>query len=302
MTGKLWSSKVTWKLWSSKVTGKLWNEHRARPAKPVTCRIAGSAKYGARSNPQLILYEELRMRRAWRFWTVIKGRKKMDDLISESAKRQLRKEIPALKAEILALYRSLDRKFGLHAAEVPIEFGFDEERLGAYTSSGNGQEESFYFSLVFVGFLSRDSLHREDKLDLYKHEYAHYMQFHMDIPKEYRFRKYCCSLVGAAPSEYYRFGKGREKHDYEKALNNPWKNPHTALLDLAHRKREAEDSRNRTIRYRKGDIVVHPKFGPGTIEDLEQMTGSVRLTIRFPDAVRKIDQKWLLRSNYKKRS
>ena len=229
MTGKLWSSKVTWKLWSSKVTGKLWNEHRARPAKPVTCRIAGSAKYGARSNPQLILYEELRMRRAWRFWTVIKGRKKMDDLISESAKRQLRKEIPALKAEILALYRSLDRKFGLHAAEVPIEFGFDEERLGAYTSSGNGQEESFYFSLVFVGFLSRDSLHREDKLDLYKHEYAHYMQFHMDIPKEYRFRsglhgsawKYCCSLVGAAPSEYYRFGKGREKHDYEKALNNP---------------------------------------------------------------------------------
>ena len=50
----------------------------------------------------------------------------MDDSISENAKRQLRKEIPALKAEILALYRSLDRKFGLHAAEVPIEFGFDE--------------------------------------------------------------------------------------------------------------------------------------------------------------------------------
>ena len=57
---------------------------------------------------------------------MIKGRKKMDDSISENAKRQLRKEIPALKAEILALYRSLDRKFGLHAAEVPIEFGFDE--------------------------------------------------------------------------------------------------------------------------------------------------------------------------------
>ena len=55
------------------------------------------------------------------------------------------------------------------------------------------------------------------------------------------------------------------------------------------------------IQYRKGDTVVHPKFGTGIVEDLEQMTGSVRLTIRFSDAVRKIDQKWLLRSNYKKR-
>lgn len=233
----------------------------------------------------------------------------MNDGIGESRKRQLRKEIPALQAEIQALYRSLDRKFNLHAADVPITFGFDETRLGAYTPPGGGREEGFYFSLLFVGFLSEDSLHRDDKLDLYRHEYAHYMQFHIEIPQEYQFQsglhgsawKYCCSLVGAAPSEYYRFGKGMERHDYEKALRNPWKNPHAALLDIAHRKREAEDSRNRMIRYRKGDTVIHPKFGTGTVEELEQMTGSVRLTIRFSDAVRKIDQKWLLRSNYKKR-
>ncbi|MGO5160131.1 MULTISPECIES: hypothetical protein [unclassified Bilifractor] len=36
---------MTRKLWSSKVTGKLWSERRARPAKPVTWRIAGSAKH-----------------------------------------------------------------------------------------------------------------------------------------------------------------------------------------------------------------------------------------------------------------
>ena len=112
----------------------------------------------------------------------------MEDDIIESRKQQLLKEIPALKAEILALYRSLDRKFGLHASDVPIEFGFDEARLGAYTPPGGGREEEFYFSLVFVGFLSRDSLHREDKLDLYKHEYAHYMQFHIEIPQEYQFK------------------------------------------------------------------------------------------------------------------
>ena len=54
-------------------------------------------------------------------------------------------------------------------------------------------------------------LKKEDRLDLYKHEYAHYMQYNFHIPSEYQWQhgthgsawKYCCSLVGAAPTPYY---------------------------------------------------------------------------------------------------
>ncbi|MGN0362414.1 MAG: hypothetical protein ACI4ET_06190 [Bilifractor sp.] len=230
----------------------------------------------------------------------------MDGDIDRISKKQLMDEIPALRAEIQALYRRLDRRFDLHGADVPMEFGFDGERLGAYTPALYGQKEQFYFSLLFIGYLHENALSKEDKLDLYKHEYAHYMQYHMDIPREYRFKggihgsawMYCCSLVGAAPSAYYRFGAGREQHDYQNKLKDPWKNPHVTLLDTAHRKKEYENSRNRIPKYSRGDSVTHPKFGEGVVEEIEQMEGSVRLTIRFSDAVRKIDQKWLIRSQY----
>ena len=36
-----------------------------------------------------------------------------------------------------------------------------------------------------------------------------------------------------------------------------------------------------------------------TIEQIEKLEGSVRLQIRFGDDLKKIDQKWLLRTNYK---
>ncbi|MDO4621901.1 MAG: hypothetical protein Q4B22_03010 [Eubacteriales bacterium] len=171
----------------------------------------------------------------------------------------------------------------------------------------NGKPEHFRFSLLFIGYLETGSLHRQDKLDLYKHEYAHYMQFHIDIPKEHQWQpglhgsawKYCCSLIGAAPTEHYHKNEGTRSHDYDKALKNPWKNKHTALLDIAHRKKEAEDQKNREIRYQIGDTAVHPKFGEGIIEAVEQLQGSVRLHIRFGNELKKIDQKWLERSKYK---
>lgn len=63
-------------------------------------------------------------------------------------------------------------------------------------------------------------------MDLYKHEYAHYMQYNMDIPDKYNWQpgihgsawKYCCSLIGAAPTPYYKAGEGLIKHDYDKVL------------------------------------------------------------------------------------
>lgn len=69
-------------------------------------------------------------------------------------------------------------------------------------------------------------LSKDDRMDLYKHEYAHYMQYNMDIPDKYNWQpgihgsawKYCCSLIGAAPTPYYKAGEGLIKHDYDKVL------------------------------------------------------------------------------------
>ena len=60
-------------------------------------------------------------------------------------------------------------------------------------------------------------------------------------------------------------------------------------------------TRDSVIQYEIGELVAHPKFGHGRVEKVEQKTGSVNLHIRFEDGVRKIDQKWLIRSKYQKK-
>ena len=210
--------------------------------------------------------------------------------------------------EIRALYREFDRKFGLSGAALPIRFVYDEGMLGSYTAEGQGEKEHFTFSLYFLSFCNANPMHALDKQDLYAHEYAHYMQAHYEIPKEHLFKPgkhgsawvYCCSLVGAAPSEYYRIGQGLKTHDYESALHNPWADQNYTLKDRKRQEdayRAAQDSK---VRYKVGDAVSHPKFGEGTIEEITPANGSVRLKICFADQTRVIDQKWLIKSGYKR--
>lgn len=224
--------------------------------------------------------------------------------------RSLQKDIPILTAQIQALYKELDQKFGLHGAEVPITFGMEEDLLGSYTQAGNGESEQFHFSLLFAGYSLEHPLSKEDRLDLYKHEYAHYMQYNMEIPKEYTFQpgihgsawKYCCSLIGAVPTPYYRAGEALLKQDYDKVLKNPMRDK--MVFGLEHYRRDVEyrKYRDQKVQYEIGDQIDHPKFGTGTIAEIEQCSGSVRLHIQFADELRKIDQKWLLRTKYKKKS
>lgn len=228
--------------------------------------------------------------------------------IQNERKQQLWREIPIHRAEILALYKELDKKYHLKGAAVPLDFGFDEDLLGSYTLGGQGKTEGFHFSLLFIGYCIKKPLSKEDRRDLYLHEYAHYMQYHMPIPQEYKFEggihgsawKYCCSLVGAAPTPYYRVGEALQKHDYEKALKNPWKVPNAGERFIRKRQIEEENRKNREIRYEIGDLVNHPKFGEGIIEAIEQLEGSVRLRIRFGEEQKAIDQKWLLRAGMKR--
>lgn len=220
----------------------------------------------------------------------------------------LQREIPILTAQIQALYAELDKKFHLNGASIPITFGFDKDLLGSYTQAGNGKKEHFHFSLYFVGYSVEHPLSKEDRLDLYKHEYAHYMQYNYAIPKQYEWQpgihgsawKYCCSLVGAAPTPYYKAGEALLKHNYDKVLKNPIHDKTVSLRDNYRRERKYQESKNSIIQYEIGEIVNHPKFGEGCIENIEQLSGSVRLHIRFGEEVKVIDQKWLLRTKYQK--
>ena len=231
------------------------------------------------------------------------------ELITQEQMRVLQKEIPILTAEIRALYRELDRKYHLFGALVPITFGFDRDLLGSYTRAGNDEEEHFHFSLLFIGRSVAKPLGKEDRLDLYKHEYAHYMEHYIEIPKEYQWQpglhgsawKYCCSLVGAAPTPYYKAGESLMKHDYDKVLKNPINDKTVPIRDQYRREKEYQDQKNRVVQYQVGESVKHPKFGTGIVEEVEQMTGSVRLHIRFGEEVKIIDQKWLLKTKLERK-
>ncbi|MDO4647093.1 MAG: hypothetical protein Q4B26_00485 [Eubacteriales bacterium] len=233
------------------------------------------------------------------------------EVISPEKRKQLQRDIPILTAEIRAVYRELDRKLHLHGADVTLNFTYDPEQLGAYVRGNRDVPENFSFSLLFIGYHNEKQISKEDRQDLYRHEYAHYMQYHFPIPKEYLWRpgvhgsawKYCCSLTGASPKAFYEENQGAQKPDYEKELRNPWKNnPHAGMLDRRRREREYQASRDRVAAFEVGDAVTHPKFGEGLVEQVEALEASVRLHIRFGEELKKIDQKWLVRSKYQKRT
>ena len=53
--------------------------------------------------------------------------------IDPSIRKLLDNETTIHEAQIRALFQTLDRKFGLRGASVPIRFGYDEAVLGSYT-------------------------------------------------------------------------------------------------------------------------------------------------------------------------
>ena len=109
------------------------------------------------------------------------------------------------------------------------------------------------------------------------------------------------SLVGAAPTPYYKAGEALMKHDYEKKLKSPIHDKTVAIRDTYRRQQEHKNSQASIVKYEVGEVICHPKFGEGCIEEIEQGTGSVSLHIRFGEELKVIDQKWLLRTKYRKK-
>ena len=229
-------------------------------------------------------------------------------MIDQTLAQALQKEIPILTAQIRSLYAEFDKKFHLNGAKIPITFGMEPDLLGSYTRGSYHEKEHFHFSLLFIGYAVKNPLCKEEREDLYKHEYAHYMQYNMDIPDKYNWQpgihgsawKYCCSLIGAAPTPYYKAGEGLIKHDYDKVLKKKITDKSIPIRDTYSREQEYRKKKNSTVKFNINDDVNHPKFGKGTIEHIEQLEGSVRLHVRFGEDLKKIDQKWLLQANLKK--
>lgn len=223
--------------------------------------------------------------------------------------KMLHDEEPVLRAEITALYSVLDHKLGLHGAEVPITFGMDEKVLGSYMPPSYDEEEHFQFSLFFIGFCMNGQISKQDRINLYKHEYAHYMNRHISIPDKYNWQpgvhgsawKYCCSLIGAIPADYYIEDSSIKKIDYESVLERPSvDHKQVQMLDTYRTQRAIKKMENAKIKYEIGDTVTHPKFGEGTVQEIEKQPSSVRLHILFGEELKVIDQKWLVKTEYKK--
>ena len=220
--------------------------------------------------------------------------------------RRLQKDIPVITAQIRALYSELDKRFHLNGAKIPITFGYETDLLGSYTQASLDTEEHFHFSLLFAGYAVENPLSKEERLDLYKHEYAHYMRVKIKIPKEYEWQpgihgsawKYCCSLIGAVPTPYYKAGEALMPRNYEKVLKNKIHDKTIPLRDNYRREMEYQKQKNRVIQYQIGEEVTHPKFGKGNIENIKQSEDSVKLHVRFKDEMKVIDQKWLLQTKY----
>ena len=226
--------------------------------------------------------------------------------IDNNLRHLLENETKIHLAEIRFLYQKLDRQLGLNGARVPITFGFDTDRLGAYTPGFGQDEEEFHFSLLFIGYCVTKPLSKDDRMDLYKHEYAHYMQYNMDIPDKYNWQpgihgsawKYCCSLIGAAPTPYYKAGEALMNHDYDKVLKNRIHDKSVPVRDTYQQLKTAQKKKDEVVQYKLGDAVTHPKFGHGIVEKINQKSGGVHLHIRFDGEVKCIDQKWLSRKKY----
>ena len=83
--------------------------------------------------------------------------------IDPSIRKLLDNEATIHEAQIRALFQTLDRRFGLRGASVPIRFGYDEAVLGSYTPASSHEKEGFYFSLLFIGYAVKKPLSKEER-------------------------------------------------------------------------------------------------------------------------------------------
>jgi len=159
--------------------------------------------------------------------------------------------------------RRLDGITGLHGAELPIKFGIARSYLGRF-SYRDPEHPEFYFSNYYF----RDpNLPTEEKLNVIRHEYAHYMDFMRTGSSSHKssWRK-CCDEIGAYAVRCFSY-----KHaDTIAAIN-----------------RKNQQANEKYEKYSVGRTIVHPFFGKGEITAVTG-DGSDRIaTVSFGGATEK---------------
>ena len=165
----------------------------------------------------------------------------------------------------------LDEKTGLKGSELPISFGNAKSILGSYYPGNGG---SFRFSNYYF---QDPEWPDEEALDVIRHEYAHYMDHHLNgITGHGASWKECCIAVGANPQRCY---------NEERALY--------------HQRKQQEKDRlsSKLDTYRPGDQIMHPRYGKGTIVEITGESVRKTVVIKFTEGkdtgMRKLALPWV---------
>ena len=157
--------------------------------------------------------------------------------------------------------KKLDNKTGLAGASLPIELGQAKKRIGCFVSNSNGPI-NFYFSMFY---LNNPEVDLDDKIDLIRHEYAHYMDY---ARNGFNFGRnghghnweVCCLEIGARPA---KFAGSNEDNHYKK------------LYAEQARKITAGNSFN------VNDKLKHPKHGVGCIVKIYGEESNRKAVVNF---------------------
>ena len=159
--------------------------------------------------------------------------------------------------------KRLDQITGLNGALLPIKFGKAKGTLGSFSYTSKDSLE-FYFSTYY--FLD-PGFPVEEKLYVIRHEYAHYMDYMINGFSSHGPQwKKCCIKIGAFPIRCFNQGRANsfmEKHKKENIKNQ--------ALD----------------EYQPELIIMHPRYGKGTITEINGKGLSRIAIVTFAEEINK---------------
>jgi len=164
--------------------------------------------------------------------------------------------------------RRLDKKTGLHGAELPIEFYRGKSYLGWFYFRPTMY---FRFSVTYV-----DDPHwtEQSALDLIRHEYAHYMNWMRNgLSGHGKEWKVCCSEIGGRPVRCF-----------------------SPEVEEGYKKRNiiAASTATRYGTYEVGKSIVHPVFGKGMIVGANGEGPARIIDVKFPTiGIKRLGVAWV---------
>ncbi len=207
--------------------------------------------------------------------------------------------------KIRRIIASLDKKTGLHAADIPIVLANHAGALGCYQFKDG---EKFWFK---PAFLNNDDTPEAAIVDLIRHEVAHYYVRVARLDKYIGHSKretshgkdwrWACKMVGAIPSRCYDPADFKDVkwtlEEAEAAYNaddviefdilafiNKWNQVPTLDKVYAAKMLRGIKERNPNAYYEIGDQVFHPQRGKGIVlETIPCNYWTQKMYVQFED-------------------